>query len=162
VDLSLAALPSAEPVRLIATRGGLGAVPGLKLAGVHSGIKKRKSDLALIALGGPHVCAQVITTNDIKAAPLMVSGSHLDFDGDSIAAIVVNAGCANACTGERGLRDARATARQAATLLKVRPSHRPASSASICRWIASRRASNERLKSYPKGMKRRTMRPKRS
>jgi glutamate N-acetyltransferase/amino-acid N-acetyltransferase len=35
--------------------------------------------------------------------------------------MVVNAGCANACTGERGLRDARATARQAATLLGVRP-----------------------------------------
>jgi glutamate N-acetyltransferase/amino-acid N-acetyltransferase len=113
VDLSLAALPSAETVRLIAVRGGLGAVPGIKLAGVHAGIKKRKTDLALIALGGPHVCAQVITTNDIKAAPLLVSGSHLDFDGDS--------GCANACTGERGMRDARATARQAATLLKLRP-----------------------------------------
>ena len=119
--MSLAALPSAETVRLIAVRGGLGAVPGIRMSGVHAGIKKRKSDLALISLGGPHVGAQVITTNDIKAAPLLVSGSHLDFDGDDIAAIVVNAGCANACTGERGLRDARATARQAATLLKVRP-----------------------------------------
>ncbi len=119
--MSLAALPSVETVRLIAIRGGLGAVPGVKMAGVHAGIKKRKTDLALIALNGPHVCAQVITTNDIKAAPLLVSGSHLDFDGDAIAAIVVNAGCANACTGERGLRDARASARQAATLLKVRP-----------------------------------------
>ncbi len=119
--MSLAALPSAETVRLIAIRGGLGAVPGIKMAGVHAAIKKRKSDLALIALGGPHVCAQVITTNDIKAAPLLVSGSHLDFDGDNMTAIVVNSGCANACTGERGMRDARATARQAATLLKVKP-----------------------------------------
>jgi glutamate N-acetyltransferase/amino-acid N-acetyltransferase len=119
--LSLASPPSAEAVRLIAVRGGIGAVPGIKLAGVHAGIKKRKSDLALIALGGPHVCAQVITTNDIKAAPLLVSTSHLDFDGDSMAALVINAGCANACTGERGLRDARATARQAATLLKHKP-----------------------------------------
>jgi glutamate N-acetyltransferase/amino-acid N-acetyltransferase len=91
------------------------------MAGVHAGIKKRKSDLALIALGGPHVCAQVITTNDIKAAPLLVSGSHLDFDGEAMAAIVVNSGCANACTGERGMRDTRAAARQAATLLKLRP-----------------------------------------
>jgi glutamate N-acetyltransferase/amino-acid N-acetyltransferase len=119
--LSLAALPSVDAVRLIAVRGGLGAVPGIKMAGVHAGIKKRKSDLALIALGGPHVCAQVITTNDIKAAPLLVSGSHLDFDGEGMAAVVVNSGCANACTGERGMRDTRATARQAATLLKVRP-----------------------------------------
>ncbi len=119
--MSLASPPSAEPVRLIAVRGGIGAVPGIKLAGVHAGIKKRKTDLALIALGGPHVCAQVITTNDIKAAPLLVSASHLDFDGDGMAALVVNAGCANACTGEHGMRDARATARQAATLLKLRP-----------------------------------------
>ena len=105
--MPLAALPSTEPVRLIAVRGGLGAVPGVKMAGVHAGIKKRKSDLALIALGAPHVCAQVITTNDIKAAPLLVSGSHLDFDGEAIAALVVNSGCANACTGVGGIADAK-------------------------------------------------------
>ena len=90
------------------------------MAGVHAGIKKRKSDLALIALPGPHVCAQVITTNEIKAAPLLATSAHLDADGDAIAAIVCNAGCANACTGERGLRDAENTARHTATLLGVR------------------------------------------
>jgi len=113
--------PSAEAVRLIEVRGGLGAVPGVRMAGVHAGIKKRKTDLALIVLDGPHVGASVITTNEIKAAPLIASEGHLEFDGESMAAMVVNAGCANACTGERGLRDARATARQAATLLGVRP-----------------------------------------
>ena len=113
--------PSAD-VRLIEVRGGLGAVPGVRLAGVHAGIKKRKTDLALIALPGPHVCAQVITTNEIKAAPLLVSGAHIESDGNAIAAIVCNAGCANACTGERGLRDAENTARHAATLLGLRPS----------------------------------------
>jgi glutamate N-acetyltransferase/amino-acid N-acetyltransferase len=113
--------PSADAIRLIEVRGGLGAVPGVRMAGVHAGIKKRKTDLALIALDGPHVGAQVITTNEIKAAPLIASEGHLEFDGESMGAIVVNAGCANACTGERGLRDARATARQAATLLGLRP-----------------------------------------
>ena len=111
-----------DGVRLIAVRGGLGAVPGLRLAGVHAGIKKRKADLALIALPGPHVCAQVITTNEIKAAPLLVTSANLDADGDAIAAIVCNSGCANACTGERGLRDAQTPARHAATLLGLRPS----------------------------------------
>ncbi len=109
-----------EPVRLIQVRGGLGAVPGLRMAGVHAGIKKRKSDLALIVLPGPHVCAQVITTNEIKAAPLLVTGAHLDADGDAVEAIVCNSGCANACTGERGMRDAENTARHAATLLGLR------------------------------------------
>jgi glutamate N-acetyltransferase / amino-acid N-acetyltransferase len=109
-----------ESIRLIQVRGGLGAVPGLRMAGVHAGIKKRKSDLALIALPGPHVCAQVITTNEIKAAPLLVTNAHLDADGDAVEAIVCNSGCANACTGERGMRDAENTARHAATVLGLR------------------------------------------
>ena len=112
---------SAESIRLIEVRGGLGAVPGVRLAGVHAGIKKRKTDLALIALDQPHVFAEVVTTNEIKAAPVIATTSHLATNGDKMIAIVANAGCANACTGERGLRDARATARQAASLLNVRP-----------------------------------------
>ncbi len=111
---------SASDVRLIQVRGGLGAVPGLRMAGVHAGIKKRKTDLALIVLPGPHVCAQVITTNEIKAAPLLATSAHLEADGDAIAAIVCNSGCANACTGERGLRDAQNTARHTATVLGLR------------------------------------------
>jgi glutamate N-acetyltransferase/amino-acid N-acetyltransferase len=130
--LALTAPSSAEnETRLIEVRGGLGAVPGVRLAGVHAGIKKRKSDLALIAFDGPRICAQVITTNDIKAAPLLVTSGHLEFDGEAMAALVVNAGCANACTGERGLRDARATARQAATLLKIRPTQVAVSSTGV-------------------------------
>jgi glutamate N-acetyltransferase/amino-acid N-acetyltransferase len=113
--------PSDDSIRLIEVRGGLGAVPGVRMAGVHAGIKKRKTDLALIVLDGAHVGASVITTNEIKAAPLIASEGHLEFDGESMAAVVANAGCANACTGERGLRDARATARQAASLLGIRP-----------------------------------------
>lgn len=107
-----------EP-RLVALRGGLGIVPGVRLAGVHAGIKKRKRDLAVIAFDAPQVCASVITTNEIKAAPLLVSREHLGQNGSSMRALVCNSGCANACTGERGERDARATARQAAALLDV-------------------------------------------
>jgi glutamate N-acetyltransferase/amino-acid N-acetyltransferase len=103
--------------RLVALRGGLGAVPTVRLAGVHAGIKKRKRDLALIAFDSPHVCASVITTNEVKAAPLLVSAEHLAANGNAMQALVCNSGCANACTGERGERDARATARQAAALL---------------------------------------------
>lgn len=109
-----------EP-RLVALRGGLGIVPGVRLAGVHAGIKKRKRDLAVIAFDGPQVCASVITTNEIKAAPLIVSREHVAQNGAAMRALVCNSGCANACTGERGERDARATARQAAALLDVPP-----------------------------------------
>jgi glutamate N-acetyltransferase / amino-acid N-acetyltransferase len=115
----LAQLLLDDDVRLVAVRGGLGAVPGVRLAGVHAGIKPRKRDLALIAFDAPQVCASVVTTNEIKAAPLLVSEEHIAESRSAMRAVVCNSGCANACTGERGDRDARATARQAATLLQI-------------------------------------------
>ncbi len=107
-------------LELIALRGGLGAVPGVRLAGVHAGIKPRKRDLALVAFDTPQNCASVVTTNEIKAAPLLVSAGHLAHS-PAMRALVCNSGCANACTGERGERNARATARQAAALLEIAP-----------------------------------------
>jgi glutamate N-acetyltransferase / amino-acid N-acetyltransferase len=106
-------------MRLVAMRGGLGCVPGVRLAGVHAGIKPRKRDLALIVFDEPQVCAAVITTNEIKAAPLLVTEKHLARSGGAMRALVCNSGCANACVGDRGERDARATARQTAALLGV-------------------------------------------
>ena len=112
-------LSSPEQRRLVELRGGLGAVPGVRLAGVHAGIKKRKRDLALIVFDTPQVCASVATTNEIKAAPVTVSAQHVREAGNHMRALVCNSGCANACTGERGERDAHATARQAAALLDI-------------------------------------------
>jgi glutamate N-acetyltransferase/amino-acid N-acetyltransferase len=111
---------ASSSLELIALRGGLGAVPGVRLAGVHAGIKPRKRDLALIVFDTPQSCASVVTTNEVKAAPLLVSAAHLR-ESPTMRAVVCNSGCANACTGERGERDARATARQAATLLDLIP-----------------------------------------
>jgi glutamate N-acetyltransferase/amino-acid N-acetyltransferase len=105
--------------RLVALRGGLGNVPGVRLAGVHAGIKKRKRDLALIAFDAPQACASVITTNEIKAAPLLMTRDSLKTHGSQMRALVCNSGCANACTASKGERDARATARQAAALLGI-------------------------------------------
>jgi glutamate N-acetyltransferase/amino-acid N-acetyltransferase len=117
----LAQLLLDDQVRLIAVRGGLGAVPGIRLAGVHAGIKARKRDLAVAVFDAPQVCASVITTNEIKAAPVLVTAEYLRESGEQMRAFVCNSGCANACTGERGDRDARATARQAAALLNIPP-----------------------------------------
>ncbi|TAM56307.1 bifunctional glutamate N-acetyltransferase/amino-acid acetyltransferase ArgJ [bacterium] len=114
-------LAPSSPDRLIAVRGGLGAVPGISLTGIHAGFKKRKPDLVLISAAQDCVAAGCVTTNEIKAAPVLVSNEHLAADGEAIRAIVCNSGCANACTGERGLHDARTTARQTAALLGVRP-----------------------------------------
>ncbi len=111
--------PSVEGTRLVSLRGGLGAVPGVRVAGVHAGIKTRKRDLALIVFDAAQVCASVITTNEIKASPLTVSAKHIAKNPAAMRAVVCNSGCANACTGERGDRDARATARQTAALLEI-------------------------------------------
>jgi glutamate N-acetyltransferase/amino-acid N-acetyltransferase len=105
--------------RLIALRGGLGSVPGVRLAGVHAGIKRRKRDLALVAFEREQICAAVVTTNEMKAAPILVSAEHLAAEGATMRALVCNSGCANACTGERGERDVRATAAQAGALLGI-------------------------------------------
>ena len=121
----------AAATRLIEMRGGLGCVPGVRVAGVHAGIKKRKRDLALITFDEPQVCASVITTNEIKAAPLLVSREHLYASGTAMRALVCNSGCANACTGERGMRDARATARQAAALVGIDPAQVVVSSTGV-------------------------------
>lgn len=112
---------ASSSLELIPLRGGLGCVPGVRLAGVHAGIKPRKRDLALVLFDTPQSCASVITTNEIKAAPLIVSAQHLR-ESATMRALVCNSGCANACTGERGERDAYATARQAAALLDIAPS----------------------------------------
>src|SRR5581483_11513006 len=76
-----------EP-RLVALRGGLGAVPGVRLAGVHAGIKARKRGLALIAFNAPQVCASAITTNEIKAAPVVISAEYLQARGEAMQAVV--------------------------------------------------------------------------
>ncbi|HUG53299.1 MAG TPA: bifunctional glutamate N-acetyltransferase/amino-acid acetyltransferase ArgJ [Vicinamibacteria bacterium] len=84
---------------------------GFRAAGVASGIKPQGLDLALVAAEVECVAAGVFTTNLAQAAPVLVSREHLS--GGRARAVVINAGCANAATGERGLRDAREMARLA-------------------------------------------------
>ena len=51
--------------------------------------------------------AGLFTTNLAQAAPVTVSKRHLDVSLGRARAVVVNSGCANACTGEDGLLNAR-------------------------------------------------------
>lgn len=83
------------------------------LAGTaRCGLKNAGDDLAIIFSERPAVAAAVFTQNLVQAAPVLVSREHLRFR--THRAIVVNSGGANACTGEEGLNDARATARMVA------------------------------------------------
>ena len=86
--------------------GGITAPQGFRAAGVACGIKATGLDLALIVSDAPATAAGVFTTNRAQAAPIVVSREQLDRSGGRAAAIVVNSGCANACTGADGLSDA--------------------------------------------------------
>jgi len=88
--------------------GGVGTPLGFRAAGIAAGIKANKGlDLALIVADAPANAAAVFTTNRAKAAPIVVSREHLAATGGTVRAIVVNSGCANACTGSDGLQAAR-------------------------------------------------------
>jgi glutamate N-acetyltransferase/amino-acid N-acetyltransferase len=85
---------------------------GFRAAGVAAGIKFGRLDLALLAADAACAAAGVFTANLAKAAPVLVSREHLQ--SGRARAVVVNAGCANAGTGEGGLADAREMAALAA------------------------------------------------
>ncbi len=112
-------LVSAAP-QLIAgeARGGITLPKGFRAIGIHCGIKKAKKDLALIVSDVPASAAAVFTLNKVQAAPVVVSKEHFA-QGSSFRVIVVNSGNANACTGERGLENARAMAGATADALGV-------------------------------------------
>ncbi|MFS8572361.1 MAG: bifunctional ornithine acetyltransferase/N-acetylglutamate synthase, partial [Clostridia bacterium] len=97
--------------------GGVTAPRGFLAAGVHAGIKRRKKDVALVYSEWPCAAAGVFTTNRVKAAPLLVTRERV-MQGP-VRAVVVNSGNANACTGQRGLEDARQMAALCARALGV-------------------------------------------
>jgi glutamate N-acetyltransferase/amino-acid N-acetyltransferase len=97
------------------------AIPrGFKAAGVKAGIKPSGSpDLALIVADRPSAAAGTFTTNRVCAAP--VKWDRAIVPSESVRAIVINAGNANAATGAQGENNARATAERAGELLGCRP-----------------------------------------
>jgi glutamate N-acetyltransferase/amino-acid N-acetyltransferase len=87
------------------------AAPGFVANGIACGIDAAGGlDLALVATadGISVPTAAVFTQNEVLAAPVMVSRAHLAASAGYAAAVIVNSGNANACTGERGLTDAEA------------------------------------------------------
>jgi glutamate N-acetyltransferase/amino-acid N-acetyltransferase len=76
--------------------------------GTSAGIKASGGlDLALLVADVPARAAAVFTTNLAIAAPIVVSREHLARSGGAVRAVIVNSGCANACTGDDGLQVAR-------------------------------------------------------
>ena len=103
---------------LSTTPTGITVARGFRAAGVSAGIKANGNlDLALIVSETPANAAAVFTTNRAQAAPVLISLEHLKRSGGTARAIVVNSGCANACTGDEGMQVARAMAVETARLV---------------------------------------------
>ena len=93
-------------------------VKGYKFAARSGALKKSgKPDLALIFSEIPARCAGVFTRNQVKAAPLVVSMPRIQ--KGRCQAVLVNSGNANACTGEKGLKNALRSAEITAQVLGI-------------------------------------------
>jgi glutamate N-acetyltransferase/amino-acid N-acetyltransferase len=91
--------------------------PGFRGAGVHCGIKTRKVDLALVCSDVPATAVGMFTQITTRAASVELNEQKLK--AGRAQAVVINSGNANACTGERGFRDARAMSAAAASALGI-------------------------------------------
>ena len=93
---------------------------GFVVSGVHVGVKPgtSKLDLALVISEKPCVAACVKTSNKVKAAPVELNTKILaQKKGRGVRGVVINSGCANAVTGDRGLQDATAMVEKVDTCL---------------------------------------------
>jgi glutamate N-acetyltransferase / amino-acid N-acetyltransferase len=92
---------------------------GFRAAGVAAGIKSSGDpDVAVVINDGPSAAAAgVFTANRVKAAPVVWSQQVLA--GQTVRAVVLNSGGANACTGPAGFADTHRTAEHVAALLDV-------------------------------------------
>jgi glutamate N-acetyltransferase / amino-acid N-acetyltransferase len=117
------AMRSTVDVLVTPVPGGVTAAKGFTSAAVHAGIKPTSSKLDLAVLAGDRAvsAAALFTTNLAQAAPVLVSREHIEQTHGRARAVVVNSGCANACTGTDGMANARRMASETAALLGCRP-----------------------------------------
>lgn len=99
--------------------GGVTAAKGFKAAATAAGIKyKDRSDMAMIYSEVPCKAAGTFTTNVVKAAPVLFDKKVVE-TSPYVQTVVVNAGIANACTGEEGYTYCEKTAQSAAKELGI-------------------------------------------
>lgn len=101
--------------------GGVCAAKGFKAAGIEVGIKEGhggKKDMAMIYSDFPCKAAGVFTSNLVKAAPVQWDKKAIE-KSESIRAVIVNSGVANACTGTQGMEYCDEIAKEAAKVTGV-------------------------------------------
>ena len=107
------------PGAWLPVEGGVTAPKDFQASGVEAGVKKNGPDIAVLFSTRPAVAAGVFTQNRVQAAPVVLSQENLRLSRSRARAILINSGCANACTGERGRKDAIASTQKLASLLDV-------------------------------------------
>jgi len=102
--------------------GHIHLVKGFKVAGVHAGLRRsERPDFSMIYSEYPCTAAGVFTTNQVKAAPVLLNMRHLASNSTDMRVIVTNAANANACTGQLGMHNAELTAQWVAEKLNLKP-----------------------------------------
>ncbi|HEX6593598.1 MAG TPA: bifunctional ornithine acetyltransferase/N-acetylglutamate synthase [Bacillota bacterium] len=102
--------------------GSVVSPAGFQVAGIHSGVKRKRNDLGIIVCDVPATAAAMYTTNNIQAAPIKVTKESIGVEG-KLQAVIVNSGNANACTGEKGERDAYAMRNEVAKTFSIKEHH---------------------------------------
>ena len=95
---------------------------GFTAGAVACGLKESGNlDLTVLYSDTDCTAAGVFTRNQVAAAPVILDRETLAANRTSLRGVVMNAGIANACTGEQGMAAAREIQAQAAGLLNCRP-----------------------------------------
>lgn len=97
------------------TDGGCTSAKGYQACGVAAGIRAVRPDMAMVVSDFPCTSAGLFTSNQVAAAPVVLGRARIA--GGACRAVVVNSGCANACTGPDGYADAVEMGRLAAEAL---------------------------------------------
>ncbi len=98
-------------------------IPGFRAAGGSAGIKPNQAlDLALVVSDIPATAAAVFTQNAFAAAPVLYDRELLQGPEARVQAVLINAGNANACTGDPGMLAAQRMAQAAENALNLPPS----------------------------------------
>ncbi len=108
------------PVNLVAPDpASLFAVPGVRIGTAMAGVRKvNRRDVTVMVLDEGTLVAGVFTSNRFCAAPVQICREHLS-QGQSIRALLINTGNANAGTGADGRARATSTCKALAVLLRV-------------------------------------------
>lgn len=97
--------------------GTIASPKGFVADGLHCGLKRKKKDIGWLYSEKIASVAGVFTTNQVKAAPVILTKEKLALQ--KLQAIIINSGNANACTGEKGRMDAKEMCKLTAQALNI-------------------------------------------